>query len=84
LSWFHFTLFTCIFSSNLYILLYIKFEEKIQVNNVKWNQDNSDQFILQVDNELIPYIFIHQSIDGPFVTHVKNYKSLRCAFESDE
>jgi len=45
-----------------------KFDDKVKVQNVKWNDNDSDTFIVQSDDELIPFIFIHQSINEPFVS----------------
>mmetsp|Transcript_12826 Transcript_12826/g.27839 ORF Transcript_12826/g.27839 Transcript_12826/m.27839 type:complete len:107 (-) Transcript_12826:2220-2540(-) len=61
-----------------------KFDEKIVIQDVSWNSNDSDQFLIQVDNELIPFIFIHQSIDGPYISHIKNYKTLRDALENED
>lgn len=40
--------------------------------------------MVQIENELVPYVFVHQSIDGPFVSLVKNYKTLRDALENED
>jgi len=60
------------------------FEEKSAPADVKWNMAEDDTFLLQYENELVPFVFVHQSIDGAFVTHVKNYKTLRDALENED
>jgi hypothetical protein len=59
-------------------------DEKVNVTDIVFCDDRDELFLVQIENELVPYVFVHQSIDGPFVSLVKNYKTLRDALENEE
>jgi len=47
-------------------------DEKVNVTDIVFCDDRDELFMVQIENELVPYVFVHQSIDGPFVSLVKN------------